>query len=190
MDPNGLSQGRTFLMARGWMAVLFGIIALNGPDMSPTRALVLWGLWALADGTVTVLQAYQPSGTSGTRTFLLAMASAGLSTALLALFGLGLTTSALTWVLVGFFVVRAVFELAGALGGRNARVRTLLFAAGVLDLVLAGIFVNHMDGSVVGIAMLGGSLAALWGALHLVAALNVPRTVVVNEAGLRLLSPR
>jgi uncharacterized membrane protein HdeD (DUF308 family) len=152
--------------------------------------IFLWALWALADGAAILRQASTPRIDHDDRDFLRLLGGFSAAVGVLAMIGLALGVDALSWLLVVWFVVRAASELLGAFAGRRFRLRALLVVAGVVDLVLAYVFVTHAGGAVVDIAQGGGGLASLWGAVFLGVAVSADNVRRVTEVGPRLLSPR
>jgi uncharacterized membrane protein HdeD (DUF308 family) len=168
MDLHALSLGRSMMFARAGIAFLVGVITANQAGMSATSLVVVWGLWALADGASTIRQAYPPSGTSRrpeAQPVLLVMGGIALAVGVLVVVVPGLSVGALTWLLAGWFAVRAVFEGLGAYAARS-KARVLLGAAALVDLGLVAVFVTHTSGGV-DLGLYGGGLALVWSLLYL-----------------------
>jgi uncharacterized membrane protein HdeD (DUF308 family) len=192
MDLHALSLGRSMMLVRGGIAFLVGVITSNQEGISATSLIVIWGLYALADGAATLRQAYPPTGTSRhaeAQPVLLLMGGIALAVGLMVIVVPGLSVGSLTWLLAGWFAVRAVFEGLGAFAARS-KARVLLGAAALVDLGLVALFVTHTSGSVVDLALFGGGLAMLWSLLYLSLGLVTTQVLEWNPEGPRLLARR
>ena len=193
MDLHGLIQGRKMLIVRGAIALGFGIIASNQPDISAWALVTLFGLWALGDGAATVRQAYAP--TQGIRTIevrpvLLVLGGVSLLVGLVSLLGLGLSQSSAIWLLAAWFAIRVVFEVMAVFVAASMRLRVLFLLAAMVDVVLVAMAATHTTGSIINLGLMGGGLGALWGGLLIVIGLTTDRVTVEIAAGPRLLAPR
>lgn len=192
MDLHALSLGRSMMLIRGGIAFLVGVITSNQEGISATSLVVIWGLWALADGAATLRQAYPPTGTSHrpkAQSVMLLMAGIALAVGVLVVVVPGLSVGSLTWLLAGWFAVRAVFEGLGSYAARG-KARVLLGAAALVDLGLVAVFVTHTSGSVVDLALFGGGLALIWGLLYLALGLVTATVLEWTAKGPRLLAGR
>ena len=138
MDLHALSLGRSMMLTRGGIAFLVGVITSNQEGISATSLAVIWGLWALLDGAATVRQAYPPSGTSRraeARPVMLVMGGIAIAVGVLVVVVPGISVATATWLLAGWFAVRAVFEALGAFAARS-KARLLLGAAALVDVGL------------------------------------------------------
>jgi len=86
-----------------------------------------------------------------------------LAAAILALAHPALTAVTLTWILGIWLMVRGVFGLVGALVGGGAVPRGALLLTAALDLVVGILFATHPGHAAIGIAVLMGILAIVWG---------------------------
>jgi uncharacterized membrane protein HdeD (DUF308 family) len=192
VDLHALSLGRSMMLARGGIAFVVGACAANQSAMTATSLIVVWGVWALADGAATLRQAYPPSGTSArakAQPVMLVLGGVSLVVGVLSIAVFGLSPETLTWVLAGWFAVRAGFETLGAYAVR-AKARTLLGAAALADLGLVAVFATHTSGSVVNLALFGGGLTLVWSLLYLTLGLVTPKVHEWTPEGPRLLSRR
>ena len=193
MDPHALSQGRTMLLARGAIAFLVGVIVSNQPGATAGLLMTLFGLWAVAEGAATIRQAYarvDQSHRIEARPVLLVLGGVALVAGILAVLGLGLSTTVLTWVLAAWIIVRVGFELWCAYVAPLNRIRVLFALSAVVDVALIAFLVTHASGSVSDLALIGGGIVALWGALTLVIGMIAARVDLITAAGPRMLASR
>ena len=190
MDPHALSQGRTMLLVRGGIAFLIGVVISNRPGVSADALMNLFGLWAVLEGAATIRQAYarvDQSEKIAARPVLLVLGGVAVVAGALAILGLGLSTKALTWVLAAWIIVRVGFEVWCAIVAPLTRIRVLFALAAIVDLVLVAFLVTHTTGSVSDLALVGGSIVALWGMITLVIGMVASKVDLITAAGPRLL---
>jgi uncharacterized membrane protein HdeD (DUF308 family) len=190
MDPHALSQGRTMLLVRGGIAFLVGVVISNQPGASADSLMTLFGLWAVLEGAATIRQAYarvDQSDKIAARPALLVLGGVAVVAGLVAILGLGLSSTALTWVLAAWILVRVGLEVWCAFAAPITRIRVLFALSAVVDLALVTFLVTHATGSVSDLALMGGGIVALWGAITLVIGMIAARVDLITAAGPRLL---
>ena len=163
-----LDLGWKVLLARGAMAVVFGILAMAWPLETAIALALLWGIWVLADGIGGLAQAFWPGSGSGSRWLPGVFGGLAVVVGLLAITSPALTATALTWILGVWLIARGCLELAYAAFSRAgvsgaAVPRGLMAVVGVVDLVLGVLFAANPGKSAVGIAFVLGLIALVWG---------------------------
>ena len=116
MREDWLGVGWKYLVLRGAVAIVFGIVAMVWPQSTATALAFLWGVWALADGLGSLLQAFQPADSRSSRWLLVPMGLLALVAGLVAVTSPAMTAVALTWVLGIWLVVALASALAAAIG--------------------------------------------------------------------------
>ena len=181
------------LLVRGGIAFLFGVILSNQPGASADLLMTLFGLWAIIEGAATIRQAYARVDQSlriEARPVLLVLGGVALVVGIVCVLGLGLSTEALTWVLAAWILFRVGFELLCAFVAPLTRIRVLFGLSAVVDIALVAFLVTHASGSVTDLALMGGGIVALWGALTLVIGMIAARVDLITAAGPRMLQSR
>ncbi|WP_374458028.1 HdeD family acid-resistance protein [Nocardioides sp.] len=173
--------GWTHLVLRGVLAVLFGLVAMLFPLSTATALVLLWGVWALADGVVTLVQAFR-SPRSPVRPALAVMGLVAIVAGTIAVTDPGLTAVTLTWVIGVWLIARGLLEGVVAVLQPGDQSRIGLFASGAVDVVLGLLFVANPGRSAVGLAWLLGLVALVWGAVLLAVGLVVRRRERTAEA--------
>ena len=158
-----LSVGWQYLVIRGVVALVFGIVAMVWPTETALAFAFLWGVWALADGLGSLLQAFQPGVTRGSRWLLVAMGVIALAAGLFAVTSPAVTATALTWILGIWLVVRGLFEVVSAFGSSSGAPRALTFLGAGLDLLLGILFMANPGAGAAGISFVLGLAAFAWG---------------------------
>lgn len=181
MRDDWLGVGWKYLVLRGGVAIVFGIVAMAWPQSTATALAFLWGVWALADGFGSLLQAFQPADSRGSRWLLVPMGLLAVAAGLIAVTSPAMTAVALTWVLGIWLLLRGLIEVVGAFGASTGVPRGLLLLGAGLDVLLGVLFVANPGGGAVGISVLLGLAALAWGLVFTGIGLWVRR-----EAGARV----
>jgi uncharacterized membrane protein HdeD (DUF308 family) len=169
MDRDWLNVSWKMLLVRGVIAIVFGIIAIAWPIETAIAFALLWGIWALVDGIGSLVQAFQPGATTGSRLLLIVMGVIALVAAFFAILSPGVAAVTLTWILGIWLIVRGVFELAGAFAASTSTPRWLLVLSALIDIVLGILFAANPGKGAVGIAVVLGIVAIAWGAAFIAA---------------------
>ena len=154
------------LIARGAIAMLFGILTLAMQPSSLVTLLLLWGSYSAFDGVFCVLLASQRSITGHTWGWLLFEATVGLGAGILALLTPGMTAL----VLLALIALRASFngvaEIAEAIRVRDAiRGEWLLAASGVLSVAFGITMLVYRGAGALAAASIIAVYATAFGAL-------------------------
>jgi uncharacterized membrane protein HdeD (DUF308 family) len=157
MTPTSLTWKSA--LVRGAIAVVLGVIAIFWPDTAIFTFMLIWGLWALVDGVVTLFLAFQPD-LRAARTMLLVQGALGVVFGVLIVTHPGISASVVTWLAGVWFVVRGLLEGLSAFGTSP---KGMLLASAAIDIVLGVLFMVNPGGSAKGITVLLGIVALLWG---------------------------
>jgi uncharacterized membrane protein HdeD (DUF308 family) len=157
MTPTSLTWKSA--LVRGAIAVVLGVIAIFWPHTAIFTFMLLWGLWALVDGAITLFLAFQPE-LRAARTMLLVQGALGVVLGLLIVTHPGISASVVTWLAGVWFVVRGLLEALAAFGTSP---RGLLLAGAAVDIVLGVLFMANPGGSAKGITVVLGLVALVWG---------------------------
>jgi uncharacterized membrane protein HdeD (DUF308 family) len=157
MIPTSMTWKSALL--RGAIAIVLGIIAIFWPDTAIFTFMLIWGLWALVDGVMTLFLAFQPD-LRAARTMLIVQGALGVVFGLLIVTHPGISASVVTWLAGIWFVVRGMLEALAAFG---ASPKAMLLASAAIDIVLGVLFMANPGGSAKGITVLLGIVALLWG---------------------------
>ena len=174
MERDWLTLGWKMLLVRGVIAVIFGILAIAWPIHTAIALALLWGIWALTDGIGSIVQAFQPES-KGSRLWLVVLGVIALVAAFFAITSPGMAAATLTWILGIWLIIRGVFELFGAFSSRQVMPRWLLVLSAALSILLGVLFVANPGAGAVGIAVLLGVTALIWGVTLIAVGLSVRR---------------
>ena len=166
----------------GACAVLIGLVAMVWPLETAVAVVVLWGILILLDGLGMGLIALLGDVRQG-RGVLLLGAGVAVLVALFAIFRPSVAAATAVWVVGIWLVVRAVFEVAGALTSASGSGRWLLLVGAALNLALGLLFMFRPGGSVTALAFLLGLLTAVRGVALLVSGLRTRRVAAHTSLG-------
>jgi uncharacterized membrane protein HdeD (DUF308 family) len=133
-----VSRNYWWLLAiRGLLAVLFGIAAIVWPGLTLLVLVLLFGAYALVDGVVAVVVAFQERKFFSQWWVLLLAGLVGIIAGLIAFFWPAITALALLYVIAAWAIVTGVFEIAAAVSGRlPMTLEWTLGLVGVLSILL------------------------------------------------------
>ena len=156
-----------WLVVQGVLGILFGLAAVVFPIETLSAFVLLWGLWALLDGFVSLGEAFARGRSRGTRLLFALLGVVAVAAGAFAVLRPFDTVQALTWVLGVWLLVRGVGELVAAFGRHSGRVRALVLLGAVLDLALGLLFFLNPGGGATSLTVAFGVLALVWGVVAL-----------------------
>ena len=171
MEKDWLDEGFGFLLSRGIIGIVLGIVVLIWPGKTIVVLAVLWGIFAIVEGIMELVAGFS-KGAKG-RAWLIFMGVIGILAGIVALFAPVLAASAIVWVLGIWLIVRGVFELVGAFSSTRQSPRWLLILTGLLSLALGLLFVFNPGTSLAVVAIWLGIMAIAWGIVFVVLAFMV-----------------
>ena len=188
MERDWLTLGWKMLLVRGAIGIVFGILAIAWPISTAIALALLWGIWALTDGIGSIAQAFQPES-RGSRLWLVVLGVIALLAGFFAIVHPGMTVATLTWILGIWLIIRGIFELAGAFSSRQMTPRWLLVLSGLLSILIGILFAANPGAGAVGIAVVLGVTALIWGVVLIAVALSVRRATTTPGAAAQPESP-
>ena len=117
------------LALRGLVALLFGLVVLFWPGLVLTVLSILFGIYAVVDGAITLVPALRSPDQGTQKTLPLAEGAVGIVAGLVALLWPGLTAIGLVYVIAGWAVVTGVLKVLTAIL-RRAEVQNVWMLAG------------------------------------------------------------
>jgi uncharacterized membrane protein HdeD (DUF308 family) len=135
------------LALRGLVALLFGLVVLFWPGLVFAVLTLLFGIYALVDGSITLVPALRSSDRGARRGLPLAEGAVGVIAGAVALAWPGMTVTGLLYVIVAWAVTTGILKVLTAILLRGeAGDRWLLVGSGVLS-VLFGAALAVLVGS-------------------------------------------
>ncbi|WP_448579441.1 HdeD family acid-resistance protein [Thermaurantiacus sp.] len=160
LEAGGLALMRTrwwALALRGLFAVIFGVLAFVTPVAALLSLVLVFGIFAVADGIVGVVGAFGRARNGESWGWMAVGAVASIVLGVLAFLMPGLTAKALTLLVTAHAAVFGVIFLVSAVRFDGDHGRWWLVAAGVSSLIFAIlIFMNPLAGAIAMTWVIGG----------------------------------
>ncbi len=151
------------VVLRGMAAVAFGLVAIFWPGISLAALVTLFGIYALVDGSVTLLLALRvPAGMPG-RSFLMATGFAGLLVGLVSVLWPQATVTLLIYVLAAWLVLFGLIALTHSLQMRKQVADWPLSRGGLVLLAIGLLLALFPDAVALAATWVLGILALLIG---------------------------
>ena len=170
---SALHRSWWLLLLRGIIAVAFGVATFVWPQISLVSLVLVYGIYAIADGILALIAAIRGGGIAP-RWWLALGGIASLAAGALAFVWPGLTALVLVY-LIGFWsIVRGVLEIVGAIRLRNEIPNEWsLGLAGALSVLFGVILVVAPGAGALGLLWLIAAWAVLFGLLLIWVAFRV-----------------
>jgi len=149
-----LSQNWWLVVLRGVLGILFGVLAFIWPAITWLTLIVMFGVYAIVDGTIAII-----SGLSRTKesprwwTFLLE-GLLGIGAGVVALIWPGLTSLVLIYMIASWAVITGILEIAAAVRLRNEISNEWVLGLGGLVSIGLGVLLFFQPAA--------GGLAIIW----------------------------
>jgi len=142
------------LVLRGVIAIVFGILALAQPGSTLQALVLLFGIWALLDGVLALINSIGAAQSHEPWWPLLLLGLLSVAAGLVALRWPGITALALLFVIGYWAIFRGVLEIAAAIRLRHEIQGELWLVIGGIASLVFGVLVIMNPGS--------GALAVIW----------------------------
>jgi uncharacterized membrane protein HdeD (DUF308 family) len=151
---------------RGALAVLFGVFAWTWPGPTLLALVILWGAFAIADGVVALLMAWQVRDSGKPVWHLILVGVCGVLAGVLAFAWPGATAIVLLMLIAAWAIVTGVLEIVTAIRIRKEiRNEWLLGLAGALSIVFGVLMVANPGAGALALIAVIGLYAVLFGVL-------------------------
>jgi uncharacterized membrane protein HdeD (DUF308 family) len=174
------------LALRALAALLLGILALSRPGITLAALLVLFGVYAMADGIFAVVAAIRGIREREPWGWMMFEGIVGIIAGAIALFAPQIGALALVWLVAGWALATGVLEIAAAVRLRKVmRGEWMLLLAGVLSIIFALIIAARPGLGVLALVFWIGAYAIIYGVMTMVLAFEVRRWTKDHEAPAR-----
>jgi uncharacterized membrane protein HdeD (DUF308 family) len=173
---DGLVRNWWMMLLRGIAGILFGLIAFFRPGIALGALVLLFGLYAIADGVLAIITAFQRrGGVLGDRWWVLLLEGlVGICAGVITLFYPGITAIVLLYLIAFWALVTGIFELVAAFRLRKVITNEWMLVLGGVVSILFGILLIARPG--VGLLTLVfwiGAYALIFGALLIALSLRL-----------------
>ena len=104
-----------WVVLRGVAAVLFGVMAVAWPGMTLAAFVIVWGAYALADGILALIAAWQVRDQGRPFWALIVVGLLGIGAGVVTFMAPGMTALALLMVIAAWAVVMGIFQIVAAI---------------------------------------------------------------------------
>jgi uncharacterized membrane protein HdeD (DUF308 family) len=142
---------------RGIAAIVFGVLALAAPQIGLLALVLMWGVYAIADGAFNLLLASWTGRSSGRLGWYLFEAVISIAAGILTFAYPGMTAMALLFIIALWAIATGIAEIAAAIELRRfMRNEWMLALAGVLSIAFGVfLFARPMSGALAVVWMIG-----------------------------------
>ncbi|MFC8923771.1 HdeD family acid-resistance protein [Cellulosimicrobium sp. NPDC057127] len=164
-----------WLVVRGVLAVLLGVVALAWPTITAAAFVWVVGVFAVVDGVVEIVEGVRRRGTGSGATALVTMGVVSVAVGVVLLVWPGKTAVVLTWIIGFWALLYGVVQVLASVALRRATGSGWAWGvvAGVLGVVFGLLVLLNVDEGLVSIVWLLGLFAVVWGVLLVVLGLQV-----------------
>lgn len=163
-----------FLLVRGILAILFGIVALAGPGIALLAFIYVFAAYAILDGVAAIVVSIQERSSLRVWWVLLLEGIVGIIFGILAFAWPGETALVLLYLVAFWALVTGVMEIGSAfVGPGSAGQRWGLGLAGLLSIIFGIILIVHPGAGLLAILWLVGIYAIVFGVSLIIYAFQV-----------------
>lgn len=171
-----LQRNWGWVLARGVLAVLFGVAAFAFPGPSLLALVLLWGAYALADGIVALIAGFRLRDSGKPLWPFILIGVLGVGAGLVALVRPTLAGTALLAIVAGWAIVAGLFQVVAAFRlRREIRGEWLLALSGALSVAFGVLVVLYPAAGALSILWMIAAFAIAFGVLLIVLAIRLRR---------------
>jgi uncharacterized membrane protein HdeD (DUF308 family) len=151
---NDLSRNWGWIVVRGVVAVMFGVLALVLPGITLAALVLLWGAYALADGIIALVAAFRIRDRGKPFWALVVVGILGIAAGILTFIWPGMTAIVLLAFIAAWSLVMGIFQIIAAVRLRKSIENEWLLGLSGLLSVIFGVLMLINPGA--------GALAVIW----------------------------
>ncbi len=155
------------LLARGIIAVLFGLAALFWPGLTLLVLVYIFGAFALVEGIIAIYHSFQERSMQTNWWMLLLEGIAGVILGILVFIWPGITALVLLYLIAAWAIITGIIELVAAF---TTGMGWVLAIAGALSILLGIVLFARPVAGILSLVWLIGIYAIIWGVLLIIRA--------------------
>ncbi|QJE98821.1 HdeD family acid-resistance protein [Luteolibacter luteus] len=168
-----LSRNWGWILLRGILAILFGLMAFGWPLLTLQVLVLLYGAYVLVDGVISLIAAIR-GGTFAPRWWLALVGVIGLLAGIALFLWPGLGALALLMFIGAVAIVRGIFEIAGAVAlRREIRGEWMLILSGLASILFGAVVMLFPGAGAVGMVWLIAAYSIAFGLILCVLAFRL-----------------
>jgi len=178
LDP--LARNWGFIMFRGILAILFGILTFAWPGLTLLTLVIFYGVYVLFDGG-TALVAALTKGAPAPRWWLALVGLLGLAVGVVTLLWPGITGLILLYFIAGWSIASGILQIVGAIRLRKEMEgEWLLIVSGILAVLFGLLIMAFPAAGALGLAFAIGAFAIVEGVLMVAFSLRLRKLAAVK----------
>jgi uncharacterized membrane protein HdeD (DUF308 family) len=171
-----IARAWSVLLLRGICNVLFALVAFLQPGLTLVALVLLWGVYAVFDGAMSLTTGVAARRSGGHSWSLLLAGASGLVAGIIACVWPGVTIALLLTIISVWAIVRGALEISAAIRLRHILPRAWLLAvSGAASILLGFLLVGRPAIALVTLVYLAGAAALAFGTLAIAMALHLRR---------------
>jgi len=164
-----LGRNWGWIVLRGVAAVLFGVLTIAWPGITLAALVIVWGAYALADGVLALIAAWQVRDEGRPFWSLVVVGLLGIAAGVVTFLWPGITALALLMVIAAWALVAGIFQIVAAIRLRKAiEGEWLLGLSGVASAVFGVLMFISPGAGALAVLSLIAAFALLFGVLQIV----------------------
>jgi uncharacterized membrane protein HdeD (DUF308 family) len=173
----------TYLIVRGVLALVVGIVAVAWPGVTVYALVVVFAVYAFMDAGVQAIRAFSGIRTGAANTRIL-VALVDVAAGVVAVAYPNITAVALTVIVAIWAIAFGVLELFAAFGaGETAGTRAWFLVAGLVFIAFGFVLVGRPDLGAVSLAVIYGIFSLAFGITEIVLGVQARRATVAAPHG-------
>jgi len=177
-----LGRNWGWIVLRGVMAVLFGVVAFAWPNITITALVIVFGVYALADGVVALIAAWQVRDQGKPFWSLLIVGLLGIAAGVVTFMWPSITEVTLLMIIAAWAVVVGIFQIVAAVRLRQViEGEWWLGLSGLLSVIFGIAMFAKPEAGAVALIWVIGAYAIVFGILLIALGVRLkqyaPRTV-------------
>lgn len=172
--PHDLAGRWKWILARGALAVLFGVAAFVVPGVSLLAIVLIWGAYAIADGVLALVTGWKSRDAGRAIWPFLVLGVLGIAAGAIALFRPDVAATGLVLVVAVWSIVGGILQIVVAIRLRAALDNEwLLVAAGLMAVAFGALLAFDPAAGALSLVWILGAFALVYGALLVTLALRL-----------------
>lgn len=172
--PQEITRSWWLFLLRGIAAIIFGILALVNPGTTITALVIVFGIYAVVDGIMTIIAAFQMRETVDQWWVVLLEGIAGIAVGIIVLVYPQITAQVFLYLIAFWAIFTGIMEIIAAIRlSKEIGNQWSLVLAGILSVVLGVLLLVYPSSGAVGLIWAIGIYAILFGILIVYLAFKV-----------------
>jgi len=169
-----VARSWTWILLRGVIAILFGLVTFAKPGITLAALVIVWGAYALADGVLALMAAFKLKETGRPMWFLLVVGLLGIAAGIATFLWPGMTAAVLLAFIASWALIAGIFQIAAAIRLRKMISNEWTLAlSGLLSVAFGALMLARPGAGALAVVWLIGWFAMLYGILLVMLAIRI-----------------